>query len=181
MKLLLDACVLFPMVTREILTAYARAGGFQPLWSARIVEEWARSAASKLGPEEEIRARGDAALMAAWFPAARVDGWENRVGEVWSPDPADVHVVAAALAGEADAIVTFNIRDFPLKSLRPHGIARLHPDEYLAVALRGGDKRLADVLAPLAAQAEARGAGFRAFLKRGAMPRLGKAWEAITA
>ena len=85
MKLLLDACVLFPMVTREILTAYARAGGFQPLWSARIVEEWARSAASKLGPEEEIRARGDAALMAAWFPAARVDGWENRVGEVWSP------------------------------------------------------------------------------------------------
>ncbi|MBL3553988.1 PIN domain-containing protein, partial [Rhodovulum sulfidophilum] len=44
MKVLLDACVLYPTVLREILLGVARRGGFTPLWSARILEEWARAA-----------------------------------------------------------------------------------------------------------------------------------------
>ena len=178
MKLFLDACVLYPVATREILLGYGRAGGFAPLWSARVLEEWARAAAAKLGPEDEARARGDAALMGAWFPGGLVEDYEAREAEVWSPDAADAHVIAAAESGGADGIVTFNIRDFPLKEMRRHGLQRLHPDEFLAGRLRRGDEALVAAMAPLADMAAMRGAGFRAFLKRAALPRLGKAWEA---
>lgn len=177
MRLFLDACVLYPVATREILLGYARAGGFAPVWSARVLEEWARAAAAKLGAEDEARARGDAALLRAGFPGGEATGWEAREAEAWSPDPADAHVIAAATTGGAEAILTFNIRDFPLKSLRPHGLDRLHPDEFLAAAFARDQSRLAEALRPLAEMAASRDMPFRKFLKRAALPRLGKAWE----
>lgn len=180
MKLFLDACVLYPVATREILLAYARTGGFAPVWSARVLEEWARAAAAKLGPVDEARARGDAALLRATFPEGEATGWEDREAEVWSPDPADAHVVAAALTGGAASILTFNIRDFPLKSLRPLGLGRLHPDEFLAGAFARDPGPMAEALTPLAQMAAARDMPFRRFLKRAALPRLGKAWEAAS-
>lgn len=176
-RLFLDACVLYPVATREILLNYARAGGFAPVWSGRVLEEWARAAAAKLGPEDEARARGDAALLRARFPEGEAAGWEAIEAEIRSPDPADAHVIAAARVGGAEAIVTFNIRDFPLKALRPVGLGRLHPDEFLTGALARDGQRLEAALGPLAEAAARRGVSFRAFLKRAALPRLGKAWE----
>ncbi len=80
MKLLLDACVLYPTVLREILIGCARAGLYTPpLWSARILEEWAR-ATVKLGPQAEVFARGEIAMLRAVFPNAEVSrarGWRR--------------------------------------------------------------------------------------------------------
>jgi hypothetical protein len=45
MRVLIDACVLYPTVMREVLIGVAAKGLFTPLWSARILEEWARAAA----------------------------------------------------------------------------------------------------------------------------------------
>ncbi|MEM8879755.1 MAG: PIN domain-containing protein, partial [Pseudomonadota bacterium] len=53
----LDACVLYPTVLREVLLGVAEAGLYRPVWSARIVEEWARAAA-KSGTAAEMQARG---------------------------------------------------------------------------------------------------------------------------
>lgn len=39
--------------------------------------------------------------------------------------------MAAAIAGHADAIVTFNTKDFPPAVLQPYGIEAHHPDEFL--------------------------------------------------
>jgi hypothetical protein len=47
------------------------------------------------------------------------------------PDPADRHVLAAAIAGHADAIVTFNLKDFPGVALQPHQIEAVHPDDFV--------------------------------------------------
>lgn len=47
------------------------------------------------------------------------------------PDVNDRHVLAAAIAGHADSIVTINIKDFPASELNPLGITALHPDEFL--------------------------------------------------
>ncbi|MEM7547106.1 MAG: PIN domain-containing protein [Pseudomonadota bacterium] len=178
MRLFLDACVLYPVATREILFGYAKLGGFTPLWSARIIEEWARAAGTKMGAEDEARARGDAALMGAWFPGGEVTRYEAKEAECWSPDPADAHVIAAAVVGQAEAIITFNIRDFPLKSVRPHGLWRMHPDEMLSDAMKRDAARLSAALAGLADMAAGRDMPFRKFLKRAGLPRLGKAWEA---
>ena len=48
MKAVLDACVIYPTVLREILTGVAALGLYEPLWSDRILREWTRATA-KLG------------------------------------------------------------------------------------------------------------------------------------
>ena len=176
MCLFLDACVLYPVATREILRAYAAAGGFTPLWSARVMEEWAHATGLKQGADMAAAARGDMALWRAAF-GPDVAGFEGREAQLSLPDPADNHVAAAALHAEADAVLTFNLRDFPLSALTPLGLSRLHPDEFLLTRWRTDQGRLAEALSPLARQARERGIRFRSFLKRASLPRLGKAWE----
>ena len=39
--------------------------------------------------------------------------------------------MAAAIVGHADAIVTFNTKDFPPAALQPYGIEVQHPDDQL--------------------------------------------------
>ena len=111
-RILLDACVLYPTVLREILIGCAAAGLFEPLWSARLLEEWARAAA-RLGPEGEAVARGEIAALRAAFPGAEVRVPEGSERRLWLPDPDDVHVLAAAVAGRADAILTANAQGLP--------------------------------------------------------------------
>ena len=82
MKALLDACVLYPTVMREVLLGVAAAGLFEPLWSPRILEEWARAAA-KLGPGQETLARGEIAVAEARFPGASV---QPRAGDAQGRD-----------------------------------------------------------------------------------------------
>jgi hypothetical protein len=40
-------------------------------------------------------------------------------------------VLAAAIKGRADLIVTINLKDFPADKLDPWGIEAQHPDEFL--------------------------------------------------
>ncbi|HAW46978.1 MAG TPA: PIN domain-containing protein, partial [Roseovarius sp.] len=50
---------------------------------------------------------------------------------LWLPDPADTHVLAAAIAGSADGILTLNARDFPRNVLAEEGVWRTDPDGFL--------------------------------------------------
>ncbi|WP_210526866.1 RSP_2648 family PIN domain-containing protein [Rubellimicrobium arenae] len=131
MRVLLDACVLYPTVLREILLGAAGAGLFTPLWSARLLEEWARAAA-RLGSEGEAVARSEVAAMLVGWPDAMVSGAEGLERRLWLPDPDDVHVLAAAVAASADAILTFNAKDFPRGVLAEEGLLRLDPDQFLS-------------------------------------------------
>ena len=112
MRLVLDACVLYPTVMREVLLGPARAGLFEPVWSARILEEW-RRAAAKLGPAAAAQAAGEIALVRAAFPGAETAPAPGVEARLWLPDPGDVHVLATAIAASADGIVTLNASDFP--------------------------------------------------------------------
>lgn len=47
------------------------------------------------------------------------------------PDKDDRHVLATAIAGHADCIVTFNLKDFPAEALARHDIEALHPDDFI--------------------------------------------------
>lgn len=51
------------------------------------------------------------------------------------PDREDVHVLAATIAGHADCIVTFNLKDFPVSAVEPFGIEVIHPDRFIVSPL----------------------------------------------
>lgn len=68
-----------------------------------------------------------------------IHGYERIIESLVLPDVDDRHVLAAAIAGHADAIVTFNLKDFPAEAIDVHGIEVLHPDDFL-VAQYGLDQ-----------------------------------------
>lgn len=180
MKVLLDACVLYPTVLREILLAVAAKGLFQPLWSQRILEEWAR-ATRKLGPVMEQIARGEVARVQADFPQASVQVPDAVAARLVLPDPDDVHVLAAAIGAGADVLLTFNNSDFPQHVLAAEGISRRDPDRFLWELWSDTPDAVGAAVAVVHAEAE-RLSGeklpLRAFLKRAGLPKLGKAMTA---
>ncbi|WP_347313325.1 RSP_2648 family PIN domain-containing protein [Defluviimonas sp. SAOS-178_SWC] len=179
MKVLLDACVLYPTVLREILIGVARAGLFTPLWSERILEEWAR-ATVKLGPGAELVARGEIAALRAEFPKAAVAPREGLEARLWLPDPADIHVLAAAIAGNADQILTFNAADFPRNTLGEEGLRREDPDAFLLSLWNDRPEAIKGVVEAVRAEAErlsGEAQPLRPLLKRARLPRLGKALD----
>ena len=173
MKVLLDACVLYPTVLREILLGVAAGGVYTPLWSARILEEWARAAARR-GDEPIARAE-IARLRAAWPEAEVAPGAEAGLA---LPDPDDLHVLAAAIAGGAGELVTLNLRDFPTRELSRHGLVRRDPDGFLLEAYHADSEGIARVVRGVVAEFErlsGREQPLRPLLKRARLPRLGKA------
>jgi hypothetical protein len=68
--------------------------------------------------------------MARSFPDALVTGYETLIDGMTN-DPKDRHVLAAAVRANAEAIVTFNVRDFPEPALKPYDIPAVHPDDFL--------------------------------------------------
>jgi predicted nucleic acid-binding protein len=171
MRVALDACVLFPTVMREMLLGAAAAGGFAPVWSARILEEWAR-ATRRLPEGAEALARGEIGRLRAAWPEAEVAVAEELVAGLSLPDPDDRHVLGAAIAGGAKVLMTLNRGDFPTRALARHGILVREPDGFL-VELLGEGIDLAAVAEAVRARAGA--PGMRPMLKRAGLPRLGKA------
>jgi predicted nucleic acid-binding protein len=179
-KVVLDACVLYPHALREILLGVAGEGQFEPLWSDRILEEWAR-AARKLGPAAEVEARGAIALITGAFPRAMVRDASAIEARLHLPDPDDVHVLATAIAGHADAILTFNAADFPRHVLAAEGLQRRDPDGFLWELWShdpGPVTRAVTRAKGLAEAATGVERTLRGFLRRAGLARLGKMMEA---
>ncbi len=177
MKVLLDANVLYPTVMREVLLAVAKEGLFTPLWSDRLLEEWAR-AARKLGPEGEPQARAEIALTRAAWPEACVTYPPSLEARLWLPDAADTHVLAAAIAGSADLILTQNARDFPRHILTEEGLERQDADGFLMelwLAHPAAVERAVQRVAATARDMAGEDMTLRALLKKARLPRLGKA------
>ena len=183
LRILLDANVLYPTVMREILLGAAAEGLFAPLWSERILEEWARAAA-RLGPEGEVFARGEIAAVRTRWPAATVAGAEGIERRLWLPDPGDVHVLAAAVAGSADAVLTMNAKDFPRGVLAEEGLVRLDPDQFLRGLAEQAPEALARVVAASVAEAS-RLSGeewtAKTLLKKARLPQLAKTLARLSA
>ncbi|MDO5369987.1 RSP_2648 family PIN domain-containing protein [Paracoccus sp. (in: a-proteobacteria)] len=176
MKAVLDACVLYPTVLREILIGAADAGLYQPVWSARILDEW-RHAAARLGPDQAVVAGAEIALLRLPHPQAEApDSGAAAAGFDW-PDPADRHVAETALASGAELIVTANLRDFPMRALSALGLRAVHPDAFLLDLWRRDPGPVAASVRAAHAKAQALGGRvpLRDLMARARLPRLARA------
>lgn len=129
---LLDACVLYPLAMTDALMSLATAGFFAAKWTTRIEDEWIRSLQNQR-PEltGKLGTRRDSMRDAVPDWEVPEAAWSSLVKGLQLPDPNDAHVLAAAIAGHADCIVTSNLKDFPNSLLLQYGIESVDPDTFI--------------------------------------------------
>lgn len=129
---LLDACVLYPLAMTDALMSLATAGFFAAKWTIRIEDEWI-GALERQRPDLAGRLNVRRDDMRGAVPDWEVpeSAWTTLIRGIDLPDPNDAHVLAAAIAGHADCIVTSNLRDFPFSALQPYGIEAIDPDTFI--------------------------------------------------
>ncbi len=140
-KAVLDASVLFPFTLRdaplrsaeivldetgdEILTLYS------PLWSNLILDEMTRNIVEA---DHATHAQMTHLVneMTSAFPEAMVPPAEIRALEPsMTNDPKDRHVLAAAVAADAEVVVTLNLKHFPPEACEAVGVEAVSPDRFL--------------------------------------------------
>lgn len=127
----LDACVLYPAPLRDVLISLAADGLYGARWTAEIQDEWIRNLHAKRPELDKQKLLHTASLMALAVEDALIQNYQYLIPTLALPDPDDRHVLAAAIVGHADAIVTFNLKDFPEAKVSGHEIEILHPDDFL--------------------------------------------------
>jgi hypothetical protein len=120
--------VLVPIALADTLLRVAEKGLYRPLWSDRILAE-AQAATEEIHPGMDAGKRF--AQMREAFDDALVTGWEELEPGIRLPDQDDRHVLAAAIWGGAQGIITANVKDFPAAALEPLGLEAVRPDDFL--------------------------------------------------
>jgi predicted nucleic acid-binding protein len=120
------------MLMSDALMSLTVRGLFAAKWSERIETEWIAAVTKKRPDLSEKLARRQNLMRRA------VPDWEVPEAAIASlehclelPDAGDKHVLAAAIAGHADCIVTLNLRDFPNEQLGPYGVEAVDPDRFI--------------------------------------------------
>ena len=126
-----DANVLYPAELRNLLMHLALIGLFRAKWSADVHEEWISSLLKSRPALTRDKLERTRMLMDKHAVDALVTGYEDLIPGLQLPDPDDRHVLAAAIRGHANVIVTMNLRDFPSDTIGSFGIEVQHPDEFV--------------------------------------------------
>lgn len=144
----LDACVLYPQMLRDVLVSLACADLFQAKWSHRINEEWSVRLLER-NPGRENQIARTLELLNLSVEDCLVHDYEDLIDQLSLPDPDDRHVLAVAIRGKADRIITTNRSDFPASVLERHGIIAQSPDDFLVSLIDQDVHRVCAALATL--------------------------------
>ena len=130
MRVLLDTCTLVPGPIRHILLESASANLFTPLWSDKIFEEW-QFVALKSSEQASEAVKIEILLIRDKWVNYLVPGNKALEEALFLPDGNDRHVLAAAIVGRAELLVTNNLKDFPSRILSKYGLSRRSIDSFL--------------------------------------------------
>jgi predicted nucleic acid-binding protein len=128
---LLDANILYPAPIRDYILRLASLELFKPKWTSEIQEEWIASLLRNRPDLKRVHLEVTRDAMNSAFPDANIEHYEELITSISLPDLKDRHVLASAIKGNADVLVTFNIKDFPRDYLKKYGLAVQHPDEFV--------------------------------------------------
>ena len=126
-----DACVLYPAPLRDLLIELAACSLFRAKWTNEIHDEWIRSLLQNRNDLTAEQLERTKSLMNESVLDCLVDHYSDLIPVLTLPDPNDRHVLAAAIRSGADAIITFNVKDFPDSELEKYEIEVLHPDDFI--------------------------------------------------
>jgi len=129
---LLDANVLYPAPLRDLLMQLAVTDMFHAKWTADIHRESIDALLENEPHRSRVVLERTRELMDMSTRDSLVTGYEHLIDSLTLPDPDDRHVLAAAIVGRCDVIVTHNLKDFPNELLAAYGIEAQHPDEFLS-------------------------------------------------
>jgi predicted nucleic acid-binding protein len=127
----LEACVLYSGPLRDLLLELAVADLYRAKWSDAVLDEWINALLKGRPDLTCAQLERTRTLMNLHVRDALVKDYQNLIDVLDLPDKNDRHVLAAAIKGRADLIVTFNLKDFPTDKLVHWGIEAQHPDEFL--------------------------------------------------
>ena len=151
-RAVLDTNVLWPNYLRCTLLrlGHPDLGLYEPLWSNRILDDLGRTLRERRGLTADAWERLRA-LMREAFPDASQDP-PNELIDQMSNNREDRHVLAAAVAGRAGHLVTWNVDHFPSEACLPWGIEVTTPDAFLLVLYRQSATDVLDSRASQVAQ-----------------------------
>lgn len=125
----IDACVLFPALVRDILLRAAEADLYRVHWSQEILDEVTRNLVRE-SKMSQSQAQHLSSEMNRAFPEAIIEVPSSLVNAM-DNDLKDRHVLAAAVVAKAQVIITANLKHFPEEALNPWEIEAQHPDTFL--------------------------------------------------
>lgn len=137
---------LYPAPLRDLLLRLAMVDLFRARWTETILDECFRNLLLNRPDLPPIQLTRTRELMNAHVFDALITGHETLIQSLTLPDPDDRHVLAAAICGGVDAIITYNLVDFPPQVLKIYGIEVQHPDEFIACQLDLGPARVLTAL-----------------------------------
>jgi predicted nucleic acid-binding protein len=131
-RVFVDTNVLFPYSVMDLMLALTEDGIHEIIWTDHLLHEWEHVIVRKHRRTPEGAARMTAAIR-EFFAEGEVpaSAYADLVDRMPSKDPDDRRHIAAAVAGRASAIITWNRSDFPAGPIGKLGIRVLDPDVYL--------------------------------------------------
>ena len=152
-RVFVDTNVLFPFSVMEVMLALTEDSVHEVLWTRALLAEWERV----IVREQRRSAASAAAITAAireYFADSEVPerAYAHLIRQMPGNDSDDRVHMAAAIAGGAEVIVTWNQADFPAEALTAHGVAVRTPDEYLCELLHAWPDEVLDTVVRLAGE-----------------------------
>lgn len=129
----LDANVLYSAAIRDICMEVALAKMYRARWSVDVQSEWLEAILRNRPDLDRSKLERTRDLMDIAIPSAKVGGYEHLFESIpLERDKGDRHIVAAAIVGRCDVIVTKNKSHFPDDVLKRFDLEAQDPDDFLA-------------------------------------------------
>ncbi|MEV3979871.1 PIN domain-containing protein [Nonomuraea sp. NPDC049758] len=151
-RVFVDTNVLFPFSLMDLMLALTEDAVHTWVWSDHLLSEWERVIVREQHRSAHAAARiGE--VIREFFADSRIseDDYKHLIDQMEGPDLDDRHHMAAAIAGRARTLVTWNVTDFPASFLGRHGVSVSTPDAYLCSLLSRSSREVLGVLARMAA------------------------------